>query len=460
MDYKKLMAAQLVIMTALFDTAEADSRALTEDEQAKYTAAETEFNRLKAAKKQSDDLAANRAAVAADDAAAEAAAEAEAEAVAAAEAAAAAAAAHIPAVNADSQVHVVTVGANRSVKGAYATLGEMLMDVAATKRPDGAEAMERLVKASLNTETGADGGFLIQENFVGNLLEKADAQSELFSRASELIMKKGNTANIPAVDESSRADGSRFGGIQVFWIREGGTGTYKQAKFRNLDLKLSKLMGLVSVTDEMLEDSALLSSWINLAFPAEMAFTVDQALFDGDGKGKPLGIQKSGALVSVAKEGSQPADTIVYENIVKMWARMPSKRAMKAIWYVTQQAMEQLPLMKIDVGTGGGPVFIPAGGASASPYATMMGRPIVAIEQAATLGDLGDITLADMSDYIVITKGGLKTASSIHVDFDKDKTSFRFIRRVNGAPYTRTSLQSRALSTFRTSPYITLAERA
>lgn len=437
MDFSKLMKAQLDAMNVLFEAAQAENRDFTEDEQKDYDTAETEFNRLKAAKGKADDLAAKKAAILAGvvDTVPE------------------------PAPNSEANAQRITAGDEVATERPYANLGDMLQDVARTKTSNGGEAMERLVKASLNTETGADGGFLIQENFVGNLLEKADAQSELFSRASELVMKKGNTANIPAVDETSRADGSRFGGIQIFWVREGGTGTYKQAKFRNLDLKLSKLMGLVSVTDEMLEDAALLTSWINLAFPAEMAFTVDQALFDGDGNGKPLGIQNSGALVVVAKEGSQPADTIVYENIVKMWARMPSKRSMRAIWYVTQQAMEQLPLMKIDVGTGGGPVFIPAGGVSAAPYATLMGRPIVSIEQAATLGNLGDITLADMSDYITITKGGLKTASSIHVDFDKDKTSFRFIRRVNGAPYTRIKLQSRASSTFYTSPYITLAAR-
>jgi len=147
-----------------------------------------------------------------------------------------------------------------------------------------------------------------------------------------------------------------------------------------------------------------------------------------------------------------------------MWARMPASRMARAVWFITQQGLEQLPLMNLSVGTGGAPVYLPNGGAvgtaAAAPYSTLLGRPVVPIEQAAALGDLGDIVLADMSDYVAITKGGLKTDSSIHVDFDKAKTSFRFIRRVNGAPYTRTSLASRANSSFLTSPYITLAERA
>lgn len=436
MDFAKLMKAQLAIMEGLFTAAQAENRDYSEEEQEKYNAAEKEFKRLKAAKEQADALASMGSDIP----------EPAVEPV------------HEPAPNASASSANIQAGDAQSVNRPYANLGDMLQDVAKAKSNIG-ESRDRLVKASLNTETGADGEFLVPPDFVGSMLKEADSQSELFSRATQLTVK-GNTADIPAVDETSRADGSRFGGIQVYWLREGGEGTYKQPKFRNLNLKLAKIMGLVSITDEMLEDSALLSSWVQTAFPAEMAFHLDQALFDGDGNGIPLGVMNSGALVTVAKEGSQTADTVVYENIVKMWARMPSRRASKAVWYITQQVMEQLPFLSVSVGDAGGPVYVPPGGASGAPYATLMGRPIVAIEQAATLGDLGDILLADMSDYITIVKGGLKTAQSIHVAFDTAKTSFRFIRRVNGAPYTRSSLASRASSSFLTSPYITLAARA
>ncbi len=442
MDYAKLMLAQIAIMTALFDAAQAENRDFSEDEQSKYDAAEVEHNRLKAAKEKADAITAMTDAIPDPVAAADV------------------AVAVTPANNAAAAANQVTVGGNLAADKPYENFGLMLIDVAQVRLNNSGEALDRLIKASLNTETGADGAFLVSPDFIGNMLEQANAQSQLYSRANQLNIL-GNSANIPAVDETSRVDGSRFGGIAVYWVREGGEGTHKQPKFRNLDLKLAKLMGLVSITSEMLEDSVLLTSWIQTAFPAEMAFALDQAVFDGDGNGKPLGIMKSGALVSVAKEGSQTADTIVYENVIKMWARMPANRMARAAWFVTQQALEQFPLMNLAVGTaGGGPVYLPPAGASEAPYSTLLGRPIVPIEQAAALGDLGDIVLADMSDYVAIVKGGLKTDSSIHVDFDKDKQSFRFIRRVNGAPYTRVTLQSRAKSTFYTSPYITLAERA
>lgn len=444
MNYALLMKAQLTIMSTLFDAAQAENRDFTEDEQTKYDAAETEYKRLEASKKTADELAARNADVAAK---------------AAADAAAAAAAnpVTVPANNAGAAANIAVTG-DLATDKPYENIGVFLVDVARTKSGS-AEAMDRLVKASLNTETGADGNFLVREDFIGTMLQQADSQSQFFPNTTQMGIK-GNTANIPGVDETSRADGSRFGGISVGWLREGAEGSYSAPKFRNMDLKLAKLMGLVSITDEMLEDSTLLASWVMNAFPAEMAFVLDQAIFNADGNGKPLGIMNSGALVTVAKETSQTADTIVYENIVKMWARMPARRMRKAAWYVTQQALEQFPLMNLSVGTGGAPVYLPAGGASVAPYSSLMGRPVIPIEQASALGDLGDIVLADMSDYITITKGGIKTASSIHVDFDKDKTAFRFIRRINGAPYTKTKLQSKASSSFYTSPYITLEARA
>lgn len=442
MDYIKLMQAQLTIMEKLFEAAQAEKRDFTKEEQEQYSAAETEHKRLKAAKEQADTLARNKSELAA----AQAAAAPQAQAV-------------TPASNASGAAQQVVVGEDLKSKKPYKNLGAMLQDVARARVNNSGEALDRLVKASLNTETGADGGFLVAPDFIGSMLEQAVGQSQLYSRVNELTVT-GNSASIPAVDETSRADGSRYGGIAVYWVKEGGEGTYSQPKFRNLDIKLAKLMGLVSVTSEMLEDAALLNSWVQSAFPAEMAFALDQAVYNGDGNGSPLGIMNSGALVTVAKETSQTADTIVYQNVIKMWARMPASRIARSAWFVTQQALEQFPLMNLSVGTGGAPVYLPPAGASDAPYSTLLGRPVVPIEQATALGDLGDIVLADMSDYVAIAKGGIKTDSSIHVDFDKDKQSFRFIRRVNGAPYTRTKLQSKSSSTFYTSPYITLAERA
>ena len=424
------MNAQLEIMNAIHAAAQAESRVMTDDELKNYDAAEAEYNRLAEAKAREEKLKNMKNSIAVEPE-------------------------HEPAPVAGART-VTTV--ERAALKPYNSVGDVLKDVYAHAHNSGL-ATDRLKNAKLNTEAGADGGFLLPQEFTTSMLEQAISESILYSRATELTLT-GNSIAIPGVKETSRANGSRFGGISVNWIAEGSSGSYTQPSFDTREIKLSKIMGLVSVTDEMMEDAAFLSSWIGQAFPAEMSWALDESLWKGDGNGKPLGIMNGGGLVTVAKETDQVAKTIVFENITKMRAHLPARRRANAAWFVTQEAEAVLPLLNLSVGTGGVPVYLPAGGASATPFSTLLGMPVIPIEQASALGTVGDIVLADMSDYIAVAKGGIKTAQSIHVDFDKACTAFRFIKRVNGMPYTKNKLQSYSDTTFYTSPYVALATRS
>jgi HK97 family phage major capsid protein len=64
-----------------------------------------------------------------------------------------------------------------------------------------------------------------------------------------------------------------------------------------------------------------------------------------------------------------------------------------------------------------------------------MGRPVVPVEAASTIGDKGDIALVDWSQYMGLTKGrDIQTDVSMHIYFDQDLTAFRFVLRVAGQP--------------------------
>jgi len=161
---------------------------------------------------------------------------------------------------------------------------------------------------------------------------------------------------------------------------------------------------------------------------------IDDAIINGTGAGQPLGVLNSGCLVTVSKEAGQPAATILAENVIKMWARMWSKSRKNAVWFINQDIEPQLYTMSLAVGTGGIPVYMPAGGLADAPYGRLMGRPVIPIEQCQTLGTLGDVILADLSQYMLADKGGIQAASSIHVRFVYDETTFRFVYRVDGQP--------------------------
>jgi hypothetical protein len=46
----------------------------------------------------------------------------------------------------------------------------------------------------------------------------------------------------------------------------------------------------------------------------------------------------------------------------------------------------------------------------------------------------------DLSDYLLISKGGIQEATSIHVKWLEDETSFRWTMRVGGAPLMRSAV--------------------
>ena len=314
-------------------------------------------------------------------------------------------------------------------------------------------------QTGLNEGLGAEGGFLVSTDQGGSLMERVYNVGDILRRVDMTgISPNSNGMTFYGVNETARANGSRRGGIRAYWTAEAGTKVPSQPAFRQLELRLHKVVAMVYATDELLQDANALESWIMRNLPEEISFTVEDAIFAGTGVGMPQGVWNSGAVVTVDAEGGQAADTVVAQNIMNMWSRLwaPSRR--NAVWVINQDVEPLLYQMNLGVGAGGAPVYVPAGGLSASPYSTLMGRPIVASEHSATVGSLGDIGLYDFGEYQAIEKGGVQSASSIHVAFGTDETVYRFVYRVDGiakwnAPLTPFN------SALTQSPFVILAAR-
>jgi HK97 family phage major capsid protein len=361
---------------------------------------------------------------------------------------------------------VQVVGPSGADGKCYRCLGEQLLDVRAATPHAGAggdsRAAERLHNAAAGgagTAVGSDGGFLVQSDFTTQLLGLMHDNAILAGKCLHIpIGPNSNRLEAPIVDETSRATGSRWGGVQVYRTHEAGTVTAKKPKFGKIALDLEKTMGLVYCTEEGLRDAVSLAAIIQRAFAEEFSFKLDDEIVRGTGVGEPLGFLNSAALISVAKENGQANDTIVFENVDNMWTRMHARSWPRAIWLINQECMPQLRRMSLVVGTGGVPVYMPANGISGSPYSTLFGAPVIPIEQASALGDLGDIMLVDMSQYLIIEKGGMQADQSIHVQFLYDETAYRFITRNNGEPLWRTALTPyKGANTL--SPFVALAAR-
>jgi HK97 family phage major capsid protein len=328
-------------------------------------------------------------------------------------------------------------------KDRFASFGEQMAAVMRAGMRGGTvdpRLLNTRAAAGLSESVPSDGGFLVQQDFSNELLQDVFTTGVLASRVRRIgISGNSNSIKINGVDETSRAS-TRYGGIVGYWEEEAGTKTESKPKFRKIELNLKKLIGLCYATDELLDDASALEGVIRQGFTSEFGFLLDDAILNGTGAGQPLGILNSGCLVSVSKETGQRAATVVTENIVNMYSRLFAQSRPNSVWLINQNIEPQLFTMSLAVGTGGIPVYMPAGGLSGQPYGTLFGRPVIAIEQAASLGTVGDIIFADMNGYILAEKGGIKSDMSIHVQFVTDQSVFRFVLRVDGQPVRASAL--------------------
>ena len=307
---------------------------------------------------------------------------------------------------------------------------------------------------------GADGGFLVGTDESNELLRNIHETGILLSRVQKrTITNTSNRLRIRAVNETSRADGSRYGGLRVYREGEGEAITASKPGFSGIEFEAKKLTGLYYATDELLEDAPALAEEVNSWFQEEFGFKIDDEILNGNGVAEMMGILQSPALVTVAAETAQAAATILAENIINMWSRGFGPNRANMIWVYNQDIEPQLLTMSLNVGTGGVPVYMPANGLSGQPFGTLMGREAIPIEQCATLGTVGDIILFDPSQYIVAEKGQMGSDVSIHVKFVEDETAFRFILRNDGKPRWKSSLTPNSGSSNTLSPFVALATR-
>jgi len=360
-----------------------------------------------------------------------------------------------PTGNPDDSGEGVQDGKEKPVK-VFNSLGEQLQAIrnAAKGTVDNRLTMVNNAIMGTNTGTGEDGGYAIQEDFAGNILESAVQTGELLSRVDTYTCSaNSNSVRWMTTKEDDISD-SVFGGVKMFWAEEGETVEATKPKFREARLELEKMMGFAYATEELLQDAAFMTSLFGRAFTVGTRRLVEGAMISGDGEKKPLGMLNSTALIEVAKDSGQAAGTITADNIFGMWQRTLHEYRSRLIWLAHPDTEMQLQKMTFN----GESIWMPEGGLRDAPFQKVLGRPVIYTDHMSALGQKGDIMLCDPKQYLLIRKGTVKQDWSIHVEFLTAQQCFRVIFRCNGKPKVDSPLTIKNSALTR-SPFVTLAAR-
>lgn len=344
----------------------------------------------------------------------------------------------------------------------FSSLGEQLKAIF-DFRKTGVEdkRLQQVNNAVLGTNgtTGADGGFALQTDFAGQILESAVQQSALLNRLDRYTCS--SPANAMRWLSAAETDVSKsvFGGVQMYWASEGATVGASKPQFREMKMDLEKMMGFAYCTDEMLQDAAFMTGFFGTAFTLAADRLLVDSVISGDGVGKPLGLLNSKAMIVVAKETSQAAGTFLGANAIKMQARAMPRNRDRLVWLMHPDMEEQLPYLSIQSGEAAKFLWNPEGGLGNFDTQRVLNKPVLFEDSCSALGSKGDVMLVDPFQYILLTKGTAKQDWSVHVEFLTDQSCFRMVFRCNGAPKVETPLTIKN-STKTRSPFITLADRA
>lgn len=313
----------------------------------------------------------------------------------------------------------------------------------------------------MTTMIGHEGAYLLPKAF-GSLVDRIALENAVVRPRATKVAMSAKSISFPVLDDTDHSGNTVFGGIQAYWKSEESQLTSTKAQFADMELTLHRLTALAYVTNELLDWSPVsLGSWLPTKLAAAIAWKEDDKFINGNGgSGEPVGVINAMAKTEIAKETGQAAKTIVFENIVNMDAQLwdASGRG-SVVWIANRTCKKQLPKLKIDVGTGGMPIYLPADGAAGRPLSTLYGYPIVFTEHAQALGTAGDIMLCNLGEYLVGDASG-KTRSDrdMGLKFDYDQTAFRVVTYTGGLCPWRAAFTPQNGDDL--SPVLTLAARA
>lgn len=272
-----------------------------------------------------------------------------------------------------------------------------------------ASSYGRRTAATYAAETnGPDGGYAVPSDYINSIF--MHEENSLLPYCS----------NIPTTSAETKipTDGTApwtASGIVASWAGEGSAAAESIPDLGEQNFTAKKLIVFVPCSEELHDDSAALAAYLPPAMRRAVGWKVNDAIINGIGAARPLGILNADATISVTKESSQAADTIVSANIAKMMSRCLD--VFSARWIANPDALSQIiALSEWD-------------GASR----TLAGLPVTLTEACQALGTRGDLILANLNGYRVVTRSE-NMAISGHMYFDQALVAFRLVSRLDGAP--------------------------
>ena len=315
--------------------------------------------------------------------------------------------------------------------GGFKSLNEYLAVVGSGRYDD----RLRIMDSSMSEGVGADGGFLVPDYYVRDLFD-ASLEAEIVRPRATVVPMLGRTAIASGFDTENHTGGS-IGGFVMEWLGELATGTRQKAKVRRIQLTAKKGAIFTQASNELAADAPGFDGDLVNTLVQAIGWSLDYYAIRGTGAGQPLGVLNDPALITVAAEGGQAADSFVAQNVLKMFSRLHPACIKSAVWITSSTCLPKLMSLYIPATNIAGTENV---GAVTGPLVTitgpnqylMLGLPLIVTEKASAVGDVGDLVLADFSQYVLGIRREVTVERSNAAGWLEDASDWRAIIRFDG----------------------------
>lgn len=216
------------------------------------------------------------------------------------------------------------------------------------------------VRNALQEGVDSEGGYLVPDEFEHTLVQALHEEHIVRGQANVFQTNSGSH-KIPVVTTKGTAS----------WIDEEGAIPEGDDVFGQQTIGAHKVGTIIKVSEELLNDSAFdLEAYFASEFARRIGDKEEDAFFNGDGVGKPLGIlaDNGGAEVAIT---TASATAISADEIINLFYSLKAPYRRKAIWVFNDATMAAVRKLK---GSDGQYLWQKA--LNEGEHATLLGRPI------------------------------------------------------------------------------------
>lgn len=273
----------------------------------------------------------------------------------------------------------------------------------------------------LSEGTGADGGFLVPEEFANVLIEDIRDLNVMRQLAS-VMTTQSDTVHIPSLISRPKAA----------WRAEKAVKNTSTASFTENVLTPYSLASIVPLSNELVADAKLgvggsIVNYIAGLMATALAEEEEKAFWTGNGSGRPTGVDGGGYTLRTFAAGAGATDVQRADAIIQAYSNTPQGYRNRAVWVANMGTLGEIARLK-----DGQNRYLLTDLAGANTQ-FLKGRPVYEVNYLAG----GTALFLDASFYQIVDREGITVRVSDEATvagssaFEKNLTYVRVEKRVD-----------------------------